>query len=230
MEYSEGSLGVIHIIGDPNDGLDRLIRTVGYQVLCSPLLEEAGERSIQLQSKLVVIHSRHEVTAHIDMVQRIRMRHDVPIVLVSSSHEQHNRLAAYRAGVDDYIAANVSAEELVLRVGRVLSRAGSAPVMVKQRHIQVGGLSISRDDNSIAFGVAQVDLTPVQFELLWLFVQNPKVIFKKAYLYQEILQKPYQRHDRSLDMHVSNLRSKLKQIDAAEFSITTVHGQGYCFG
>ncbi|WP_235040143.1 winged helix-turn-helix domain-containing protein [Vreelandella profundi] len=73
-----------------------------------------------------------------------------------------------------------------------------------------------------------VELTPLQFRLLWILVSHRGQILSKSYLYHTLFQREYSLYDRSLDMHVSRIRRKLSVVGFDALRLRTQHGKGYC--
>ncbi len=114
--------------------------------------------------------------------------------------------------------------EAVLRrtCGLTDNRAGDAA-------LQIGTLRLDRNQLQVCVGEHNVELTPVQFKLLWCLASHQNEVLSKPYLHTLVLEKPYSRHDRSIDMHLSRVRKKLEHAGLPADRLQTVHGRGYCF-
>ena len=94
--------------------------------------------------------------------------------------------------------------------------------------IKDGTICLDTKNKCLASSDGDIELTPIEYELLKTFLTHKDEVLSKPYLYQLILSKPFSRYDRSLDMHISNLRSKMAPL-VETHKIKTIRGQGYCY-
>ena len=120
--------------------------------------------------------------------------------------------------------------EMMLRIEALLrrSKASLSPPQ-SSAVLQVDQLLLNRVQQRVNFNEQQVELTPIQFKLLWVLVENQQEVLSKAFLYQSVLDRPFSRYDRSLDMHLSRVRKKLVDAGMLADRLATVHGKGYRF-
>lgn len=140
------------------------------------------------------------------------------------------RIEAFRCGADDYWAGPFNFIEIQLRVAALLRRAIGLPSESPGVDtLQVGSLHLNRRNLSARVHHREVELTQVQFKLLWHLANHQHQVLPKAYLHTVVLEKPYCQHDRSIDMHLSRVRKKLADVGLTADRVQTVHGRGYCF-
>jgi two-component system response regulator PfeR len=163
-----------------------------------------------------------------DMLNKLRSHVDTPVILLSASGAEEDRIAGLSIGADDYLPKPFNMTELLLRIDAILKRSR---VFQSAEHNQqtlcIQDLSVNVAEKQAILHGERVNLTPIEFELLHTLMSQKNEILSKAYLYQKVLRKAFSRYDRSLDMHISNLRSKLTLIDSQHPYIKTVHGKGY---
>lgn len=167
----------------------------------------------------------------LDALAQLRQRSTTPVILMSALGAEADRISGFQRGADDYLPKPFSMAELQVRIEAILRRvalerryqAPQPPAEARALHFDEGLCDV-RLDGRLA------GLTPSEFRLLDTLYRNQEEVLSKAFLYQQVLQRGYSRHDRSLDMHVSQIRRKLKGIGYQGLQIRTVWGKGYMFG
>ena len=120
--------------------------------------------------------------------------------------------------------------EMLLRIEALLRRSSRDVAAHSQpSKLQIGDLRLNRVNQGVNIGQLTLELTPIQFKLLWTLAENQGEILSKAFLYQCVLDRPFSRYDRSLDMHLSRVRKKLIEAGMPCDCLATVHGKGYRF-
>ncbi|KYZ87198.1 DNA-binding response regulator [Alcanivorax sp. KX64203] len=162
----------------------------------------------------------------LDLLAELRQRSGVPVIVLSALGDEQDRISGLMKGADDYLPKPFSSAELAVRVEAVLRR-----VTLERRQSQgvapVGALVLRTEDETAWYREADLGLTTTEFRLLRVFLEHRDQVLSKAFLYQAVLHRGYGRHDRSLDLHVSHLRRKLRDVGMAEQPLRTVWGQGY---
>ena len=164
----------------------------------------------------------------LSVLTHFRQRHSTPVLLMSALGAEADRISGFRLGADDYLPKPFSMAELRVRIEAILRR-----VALDRRPLAA---SLNRDNHSLRFddelcdvffGEQWAGLTRSEYRLLETLNRSTDEVLSKAFLYQHVLQRGYAPHDRSLDMHVSQIRRKLKAIGYAEREVRTVWGKGY---
>ena len=167
-----------------------------------------------------------------DMIVKIREVKHTPIIVLTNDVSELNRISAYRQGVDDYIQIPASHTEIIARVENVLSRykAARAVILEKgaQSDLRVGDLCVP-EKGSVTWEGNSISLTQTEKALLNILVKYFGKPLSKQYLQMLILKRPFCRYDRSIDMHISNLRKKLSWVGHPPEKIYAVRGYGYCY-
>lgn len=162
------------------------------------------------------------------VLTQLRQSHSTPVLLMSALGAEADRISGFRLGADDYLPKPFSMVELRVRIEAILRRvaldrrpapAVPAPTMDSLRF----------DDESfeVFYGEQAGGLTRSEYRLLETLHRSADEVLSKAFLYQQVLQRGYAAHDRSLDMHISQIRRKLKAIGYTEREVRTVWGKGY---
>jgi len=156
---------------------------------------------------------------------------DTPIIMLTARIEDADKIVGLELGADDYITKPFNPREVVARVRAVLRRAIGGPA--QPRVLQLGGLGSEHgllmhlDQHKVLVDGQSVDLTPTEFELLRVFMENPGYAFTRSELIEKGLGYTYEGLDRTLDSHVKNLRRKIEPDPANPTYIETVYGVGY---
>ncbi len=152
-----------------------------------------------------------------------------PVIVLSAKTMKDTRLEVLRMGADDYIIKPFDLDEVLVRIEVVLRRSeneGESDTGDSYNVLSHNGLVLDKEMNSVTFEGTPVKLTAKEMLLLELFLQNPQKTFTKANLYETVWEDTYYYEDNTINVHMSNLRSKLKKATGHEF-IETVWGIGY---
>ena len=152
-----------------------------------------------------------------------------PVIVLSAKTMKDTRLEVLRMGADDYIIKPFDLDEVLVRIEVVLRRSeneGESDSGDSSNVLSHNGLVLDKEMNSVTFEGTPVKLTAKEMLLLELFLQNPQKTFTKANLYETVWEDTYYYEDNTINVHMSNLRSKLKKATGQEF-IETVWGIGY---
>ncbi|HEF4762186.1 TPA: response regulator transcription factor [Pseudomonas putida] len=164
----------------------------------------------------------------LSVLTQLRQSHSTPVLLMSALGAEADRISGFRLGADDYLPKPFSMAELGVRIEAILRR-----VALDRRPMPVAIApvpdSLLFDDElfDVFYGNKAAGLTRTEYRLLETLHRNDDEVLSKAFLYQHVLQRGYAAHDRSLDMHISQIRRKLKAIGYTEREVRTVWGKGY---
>lgn len=150
----------------------------------------------------------------------------VPVIFLSAKTEEFDKVLGLELGGDDYIAKPFAIRELKSRVKAVLRRMESSSGLPGQRILKFEGIELFSDDYSLKIDGTDVELTKTEFAILNLFLANPGKIFSRDNIIDSIRGYDTYVVDRTIDVHVMNLRKKLGPY---KNSIRTFSGVGYGF-
>jgi two-component system, OmpR family, alkaline phosphatase synthesis response regulator PhoP len=152
---------------------------------------------------------------------------DIPIIFLSARSEELDKVLGLELGADDYVAKPFSVKELASRVKAVLRRSDPRPSeMLAEKSITYKGVELSPEKYSLKIDGKDVRLTKTEFEILFLFMKHPEKIFTRDNIIDSIRGDDVYVIDRTIDVHIMNLRKKL---GAYKNVITTFSGVGYGF-
>ncbi|MEA4931529.1 MAG: response regulator transcription factor, partial [Anaerolineaceae bacterium] len=161
----------------------------------------------------------------LDVARAIRKSTQTPIIMVTARQEELDCLIGLELGADDYISKPFSPREVVARVKAVLRRC------MIQSHgeeiIQLGAIGIDLEARTVMLNDTLLNLTPAEYNLLVQLAGKPGKVFTRSELLQATQGACYAGYERTIDVHIKNLRQKIRQTDPDTIYIQTVTGQGY---
>lgn len=163
-------------------------------------------------------------------VARILRRegNNVPIIMLTARREDTDRIVGLELGADDYVTKPFNPRELVARVNAVLRRAAEAPTAPEM--LRAGQIAVDVSRHQAALDGRPLGLTPIEFDLLKVLVQNPGRVFTRLELLDRVQGEAYEGYERTIDTHIKNLRAKLGDNPRHPEHIQTVYGVGYKLG
>lgn len=166
----------------------------------------------------------------LSILTHLRQSHAIPVILMSALGAEADRISGFRLGADDYLPKPFSMIELRVRIEAILRRVAlDRRPLPTPRAVRDDSRTLRFDDElcDVFYQAHWAGLTRSEYRLLETLHRNADEVLSKAFLYQHVLQRGYAPHDRSLDMHVSQIRRKLKAIGYSECEVRTVWGKGY---
>ena len=161
-----------------------------------------------------------------EVLRLIRRQSQVPVIMLTARTTPTDRVAGLDAGADDYLPKPFGTAELMARVRAVLRRAGRAPTPKEAEVLEAGGIRLIPSAREALSDGAPVPLTTVEYDILEFLVHAAGRVVARAELMAALYRRRSTRFDRTLDMHVCNLRKKLGPHGAL---IRTVRSVGYLF-
>lgn len=159
-------------------------------------------------------------------LQDLRKDSMIPVIVISAKNDQASKLDILTNGADDYITKPFDVKELLLRIHIQLRHAAKA-VSNEMKEILYQDIRVNLDTREVKVNDRLVHLTGREYAILLLFLENPKKVFSRANIYESIWNEPFFNSDKTINMHISNLRNKLNQADTNY--IQTVWGIGFKF-
>jgi len=205
------------------------LASCGYRVLQSQQGDEALASALCHRLDLILLETQLPQINGFDVLKRLRKTCQTPVMMLTATDAEDERIAGYKQGADDCLSRPFSFTELHLRIEALLRRTGGGlDRRAEPLTFCVGELQLDRLTLHASFQGRSLGLTPIQFQLLWVLALHQREPLSKPYLYRAVLEKEFSRDDRSLDMHMSRIRRKLMGAGVAADRLKTLHGKGYC--
>lgn len=163
----------------------------------------------------------------LDVLKQLRQKSSVPVLMLTARGSELDRILGLELGADDYLPKPFNPRELVARLRAILRRTSGNSVAGHPIHL--ADLELHPESRSVTCGGKPVSLTGAEFDLLHAFLRNPGKIISREDLTQAALGRPMSPMDRSIDVHVSNLRRKLGSYDGDQERIKAIRGSGYVY-
>ena len=165
-----------------------------------------------------------------EICRALRQDSDVPIIMVTARVAEADRLAGLDLGADDYILKPFSPRELAARARAVLRRTARQSISDGPASIEYGDMTIDLKTRAVLVGEHKPSLTPTEFRLLTMLAAEPGRTFTRDQIIEGVFGYDFDGFDRTVDVHVANLRRKIEPDGKKPRYIQTVHGVGYRFG
>ena len=191
---------------------------------------ESGVReALATEPALVVLDVMLPKLNGFDALKKIRTASTVPVIMLTARRDDVDRIVGLELGADDYLPKPFNPRELVARIRAVLRRLQPEKVETPRDHLIVGDVEMDRGSQSVRCNGEAVRLTAAEFTLLELFLTNAGKVKSREELSAKVLGRNLTRFDRSIDVHVSNLRKKLGHYVGNVERIRTVRSRGYLY-
>ncbi len=205
----------------------------GFEVEAVQDAERGVERAVSNEHALVILDVMLPSINGFQVLRRIRTRSSVPVLMLTARGDEVDRVVGLEIGADDYLPKPCSHRELVARIHAILRRttqaAGALPEMPRDARLAVGDVKMDLGARTVRRGNERVELTAVEFKLLEVLLRNAGSVVMREELSETVLGRRFRAFDRSLDVHVSNLRKKLGHTIGDVERISTVRGAGYVY-
>jgi len=187
-----------------------------------------------LESELPLLIILDQMLPHVDgreILTQVRTHSNVPVIILTALREESDRIAGLEMGADDYITKPFSPQELVSRVRAVLRRGGQSQTVESDltQTLVFDNLQINASMRLVVVNQKEVDLTAKEFDLLYLLVQNPKKVFNRSQLLEQVWGLSEYIDPGTVTVHMRRLREKIEKDPSNPQHIETVWGVGYRF-
>jgi two-component system, OmpR family, response regulator CpxR len=166
-----------------------------------------------------------------EALRQIRTQSNIPVIMLTAHGEDVDRIVGLELGADDYLAKPFNPRELAARIHAVLRRTSAGPAREVQNpgSVRSGDVRLDTRARTARIKSRDVELTAVEFELLGLLLRSPGEVLSREELVKNALGRDLEPSDRSLDVHISNLRKKLGPFEDGTERIRAVRNAGYVY-
>jgi len=219
------------LVVDDEPEIVRFVRAyledAGYRVVTASNGQEALFVARHEKPDLVILDLMMPEMDGWDFIRRYRQERDTPVIMLTARVEETDQVLGLELGADDYVTKPFSPRALVARVRAVLRRAHAGPI--PPTVLRGGDVVLDREAHTVIVGGREVNLTPTEFNLLEVLMMAPGRAFTRAELLDRVLGDSTYVFERTIDVHIKNLRRKIEPDPAHPRYIITVRGVGYKF-
>ncbi len=223
-----------------NDLLTTYLSNEDFEVTQAFNGEEALQKVATDHIDIIVLDIMMPIKNGIDTLRDLRRDSKIPVIMLTAKSEDIDRIIGLEMGADDYLPKPCNPRELVARIRAILRRSntplaeqdnasGTKEHDKEASLINVGDLEINTARFEAKYKEQPITLTGAEFKLLQVMISQPGKVLSKAQLSLDVLNRPLEAYDRSIDVHVSNLRKKLSKVEITTDIISNIRGQGYLF-
>lgn len=168
----------------------------------------------------------------LEVLRDIRTRHDLPVIMLTARGDDTDKIVGLELGADDYLAKPFNPRELLARIKAILRRQAMPSSISAQKNgriLQVDDLVLNRAAHTVEVKGRCMDLSFTEFNILEVLMKNPNRVLSRDQIMNMAKGKDFMAFDRSIDIHISKLRSKIETDPSSPKRIKTVWGSGYMF-
>jgi len=219
------------LVVDDDPGIVKLVRTYLEQVGFEVAVAYDGKKAMQIarndRPDLVILDLMLPEMDGWDVCRALRKESDVPIIMLTARVEESDKLIGLELGADDYVTKPFSPRELVARVRSVLRRVEGTPA--RPERFSRADITIDLSRHLVEVRGQPIDLTPTEFDLLATMMEDPGRAFTRSQLLESVQGYAYDGYERTIDVHIKNLRQKIEEDARNPQRVKTVYGIGYKF-
>jgi len=200
-----------------------------YKVLMAYDGVEALRLARESHPDLIVLDIMLPGMSGLEVCRTLRSETNVPIIMLTARTTENDKLTGLDIGADDYMTKPFSPKELAARVRVILRRLPDETSQRGPVEIRHGELTLNFIRHEAFLAGRTLSLTPVEFKLLGVLAKEPGRVFSRGQLIEKVIGYEFEGFDRTIDVHILNLRRKLDADSSHPGCIKTVYGAGYKF-
>ncbi len=162
-----------------------------------------------------------------EILEAIRSKGSIPVIIISAKSEQQTKVKGLRSGADDFIAKPFDVEEVSARIDSLLRRYKQPYETLKINQLVHKDIQLDLEAKVVTVNGKSLTLTALEYAILVLLMTSPNKVFSKSNLFESVWHEPFYGDDNTINVHMSNLRNKLSRANPNEEYIETIWGMGY---
>lgn len=219
------------LVADDKSSVRNLVRdyleSEGFRVVVASNGEDALYSARKEKPDLILLDIMMPGMSGYEFLKTYRKERETPVILLTAKMEETDKVLGLELGADDYITKPFGMKELVARINAVLRR--SVGKILSPNILAEDDLRLDVETRSVKLGGSPVNLTPSEFDILLLFMSSPGRVFSRSDILLQTQGSTYEGVERTVDVHIRNLRSKIEKEPSSPEYIETVFGVGYRF-
>jgi DNA-binding response OmpR family regulator len=205
------------------------LRRADYKVSIARDGLEAQQKIETRLPDLIVMDLMLPVINGFELTRWLREFSDIPVIMLTARRDEIDRIAGLEMGADDYVLKPFSPQELVSRVRAVLRRTSSIKATTGEKPITYSSMEIDPQTRLITINDHEINLTAKEFDTLWLLAQNPRQVFTRNQVLEQVWGISDYIDPSTVTVHIRRLREKIEPDPSNPQHLLTVWGVGYKF-
>jgi len=207
--------------------LSQYLEPEGFSVTCVHDGENAVKKALNQPFDAIILDVMLPKLNGFEVLKAIREHLETPVLMLTARGDDIDRIVGLEIGADDFLPKPCNPRELVARLRAILRRTQKIPT--QRPIIEQHNIIVDCSKRTATHDGELMDLTNAEFNILEMLIKSPGQAFSKEELTEYALGRKYTAYDRSIDVHISNLRNKLGDNQEGEPIVKTVRGFGYMF-
>ncbi|AVK47700.1 two-component system response regulator [Clostridium sp. MF28] len=208
------------------DLLKEFLKESGYEIKISNNGIDGMRELRTLTYDLVILDLMLPYKSGDEILRELRSFSNIPVIVLSAKDMVHTKVDLLRLGADDYVTKPFDLNEILARVESNLRRC-SSDSNIKKSILTYKDITLYEEEKKVIVNGNTLVLTSKEYGILFLLLSHPQKVFSKANLFESIWNEEYFSEDNTLNVHISNIRNKLKSANPNEEYIETIWGMGY---
>jgi two-component system response regulator CpxR len=229
-EGKQGMNNSILIIDDDRELTALLVeylQSEGFTIVCVHDGQEGVKKALNQSFDAIILDILLPKLNGFEILKAIREHSDIPVLILTARGDDIDKIVGLEIGADDYLPKPCNPRELLARLRAIIRRTHKA--MTQKPIIELHDIMVDCSKRIVTIKGEELELTNAEFNILEMLMKSPNQAFSKEELTEYALGRKYTAYDRSIDVHISNLRNKLGDDPMGEALIKTVRGFGYLF-
>ena len=231
-----GSVGKKILVIDDDAELCELVseylESEGFEIDTEGSGDHGADRALESDYDLIILDVMLPGINGFEALRRIRSQSNVPVLMLTARGDDVDRIVGLEIGADDYLPKPFNPRELVARIHAILRRSSAhanAGAAALNEKVAIGDIQLNTGSRTVARDNNPIHLTAMEFDVLEVLLRNAGRVVERENLVEQVLDRKYSPYDRSIDVHISNLRKKLgHEVDGME-RIKSVRQIGYLY-
>ena len=219
------------LVADDKANIRNLVRDYleaeGFHVVIAANGREALYAARAEKPDLILLDIMMPEMSGYDFIKAYRKESETPIILLTAKLDETDKVLGLELGADDYVTKPFGMKELTARIHAVLRRALRTPL--EPDTLKTGSIQLDKDSRAVTVDGEPATLTPSEFDLLYVLMSAPGKVFSRSDLLLKLQGTTFEGVERTIDVHIRNLRTKIEQDPSEPQYIQTVFGVGYKF-
>jgi len=220
------------LIADDNESITSILESYARKEGFTVILAKDGAAALRIATEnpfdIVLLDVMMPKLDGFSVCKEIRKTSNVPIIMITARGEDFERIMGLEIGADDYIVKPFSPQEVMARVKAILRRLERTTASGKNI-LTIENLNVDLDAYTVHVNKSEINLTKKEIDLLWTLASNPMHVFSRDALLNSCWGYNYFGDSRTVDSHMTRLRTKLDTVDHPKWTIKTIWGVGYKF-